>query len=63
MSKERFDHLVNLVKRIQKDTVSRKAIPAEEMLVMTLRYLAARCSQQTLSSHSVLGVLPCARLS
>ena len=65
MSKERFDHLLNLVRRrIQKkDTVFRKAITAEERLVMTLRYLATGCSQQTLSYAFRVGRASVSRLS
>lgn len=50
MSKERFDHLLSLVrdKITKKDTRLRKAITAEERLVITLRYLASGKSQQDL---------------
>ena len=50
MSKERFDHLLNLVrdKITKKDTRMREAISAEERLVITLRYLASGMSQQDL---------------
>ena len=51
MSKERFDHLLELVrdKITKKDTYyTRKAIISEERLVITLRYLASGMSQQDL---------------
>lgn len=50
MSKERFDHLLDLVKDkiSKKNTNMREAITAEERLVITLRYLSAGMSQQTL---------------
>ena len=50
-SKERFDHLLELVrdKITKNDTYMRKAITAEERLVITLRYLlASSMSQQDL---------------
>ena len=42
MSKERFDHLLSLVREkiTKKDTKMREAITAEERLIITLRYLA-----------------------
>ena len=42
MSKERFDHLLSLIREdiTKKDTPMRKAISAEERLVITLRYLS-----------------------
>eukprot|EP00112_Aurelia_sp_Birch-Aquarium-sp1_P024049 Seg7421.1 transcript_id=Seg7421.1/GoldUCD/mRNA.D3Y31 product="Protein ANTAGONIST OF LIKE HETEROCHROMATIN PROTEIN 1" protein_id=Seg7421.1/GoldUCD/D3Y31 len=51
MSKERFDHLFSLLEeRIKKqNTRLRKAVSPRERLVITLRYLATGCSQQTLS--------------
>eukprot|EP00794_Sanderia_malayensis_P007639 gene7639-8480_t len=51
MSKERFDHLFSLLETeiTKRDTKFRKAIPARARLVVTLRYLATGCSQQTLS--------------
>ena len=52
MSKERFDHLLEMIRdRItKKDTTLREAISvsAEERLVITLRYLASGMSQQDL---------------
>ena len=50
MSKERFDHLLELIREkiTKKDTVLRKAISAEERLVITIRYLASGMSQQDL---------------
>ena len=50
MSKERFDHLLGLVREkiTKKDTQMRDAITAEERLVITLRYLSSGMSQQDL---------------
>ena len=50
MSKERFDHLLSLVREkiTKKDTRLREAITAEERLVITLRYLSAGMLQQDL---------------
>ena len=50
MSKERFDHLLNMVREkiTKKNTRMREAISAEERLVITLRYLASGMSQQDL---------------
>ena len=55
MSKERFDHLLELVrdKITKKDTYyTRKAIISEERLVITLRYLASGMSQQDCTTAS-----------
>ena len=51
MSKERFDHLLSLIREdiMKKDTPMRKAISAEERLVITLRYLSAGHSHRSLS--------------
>ena len=51
MSKERFDHLLSLIRAdiTKKDTPMRKAISAEERLVITLRYLSAGHSHRSLS--------------
>ena len=51
MSKERFDHLFNLVEPLvaKKDTRFRQGILARKRLTITLRYLATGCYQQTLS--------------
>ena len=53
MSKERFNHLLSLVrdKITKKNTKMREAIAAEERLVITIRYLSAGMSQQTLSHY------------
>ena len=51
MSKERFDHLLGLLREkkiTKKDTVLREAITAEERLAITLRYLTSGISQQDL---------------
>ena len=50
MSKERFDHLLSLVREkiTKKNTILREAITAEERLVITLRYLSSGMSQQDL---------------
>ena len=50
MTKERFDHLLSLVREkiTKKDTRLREAITAEERLVITLRYLSSGMSQQDL---------------
>ena len=57
MSKERFDHLLNLLREkiTKKDTKLREAITAEERLVITLRYLSAGMSQQTLCYNFRIG--------
>ena len=57
MSKERFDHLLSLVKEriTKKDTNMREAITAKERLVITLRYLSAGMSQQTLCYNFRVG--------
>ena len=57
MSKERYDHLLGLIckKITKKDTVMREAITAEERLVITLRYLSAGMSQQTLCYNFRIG--------
>ena len=51
MSKERFDHLHLLVQpHIRKqDANFRKSVSSKERLIITLRYLATGCSQQSLS--------------
>ena len=51
MSKERFDHLLCLIREkiIKKDTSFRTAISAEERLVIALRYLSDGMSQHPLS--------------
>ena len=50
MSKERFDHLLSLVREkiTKKNTIMREAISAEERLVITIRYLSSGMSQQDL---------------
>lgn len=57
MSKERFDHLLWLVSPLitKQDTRFRKAIPANERLALTLRYLASGESQVSLSFQFRLG--------
>ena len=57
MSKERFDHLLSLIREkiTKKDTPMRKPISAEERLIITLRYLSAGMSQQTLSYNFRVG--------
>ena len=57
MSKEWFDHLLSLIREeiTKKDTSMRKPISAEERLVITLRYLSAGMSQQTLSYNFRVG--------
>ena len=57
MSKERFDHLLSLIREkiAKKDTSMRKPISAEERLIITLRYLSAGMSQQTLSYNFRVG--------
>ena len=51
MSPERFEHLLQLTghKLSKKDTRFRKAIPAAERLVLTLRFMASGDSQKSLS--------------
>ena len=51
MSKERYDHLHELVQPLitKKDTHFRKSISSQERLIITLRYLSTGCSQQSLS--------------
>ena len=51
MSPDRFHHLLGLVqeKISKKDTKFRKAISAEERLIITLRFLATGETQQSLS--------------
>ena len=56
MSKERFDHLLSLIRdKMTKDTQLRDAITAEERLVITLRYLASGMSQQDLCYNFRVG--------
>ena len=57
MSKERFDHLLGLLheKITKRDTYMREGISAEERLVITLRYLSAGMSQQTLCDNFRVG--------
>ena len=57
MSKERFDHLLSLVREkiTEKDTRLREAITAEERLVITLRYLSAGMSRQDLCYNFRVG--------
>ena len=57
MSKERFDHLLSIIRDeiTKKDTPMRKAISAEERLIITLRFLSAGMSQQTLRYNFRVG--------
>ena len=57
MSKERFDHLLGLVrdKITKKQTNFREPISAEERLVITLRYLSAGMSQLDLCFNFRVG--------
>ena len=57
MSKERFDHLLGLLrdKITKEDTRLREAITAEERLVIALRYLSAGMSQQDLCYNFRVG--------
>ena len=57
MSKERFDHLLSLIREkiTKKDTSMCKPISAEERLIIMLRYLSAEMSQQTLSYNFRVG--------
>ena len=50
MSKERFDHLLSMIREkiTKKNTRMLESISAEERLVITLRYLASGMSQQDL---------------
>lgn len=57
MSPDRFQHLLSLVEgRIAKEhTDFRKSIPAEERLVLTLRFLATGETQQSLTLSFRMG--------
>ena len=57
MSKERFDHLLSLLRKqiAKKDTRLREAVSAEERLVITLRYLSQGMSQVTLCYNFRVG--------
>ena len=57
MSKERFDHLLSLVrdKITKKNTRMREAVTPEERLVITIRYLATGMAQQTLCYNFRIG--------
>ena len=57
MSPDRFEHLLSLVASLisKQTTRFRKPIPAEQRLVVTLRYLATGETQQSLSFGYQIG--------
>ena len=58
MSPQRFDHLLSLVGPLVKrqDTRYREAIPPDERLAITLRYLVTGDSMQTISFSYCVGL-------
>ena len=57
MSPERFEHLLSLVGPLimKEDTNFRKAIPASERLMLTLRFLVSGDSQRSMSYMFLMG--------
>ncbi|XP_029343761.1 uncharacterized protein LOC115033804 [Acyrthosiphon pisum] len=57
MSKSNFDNLVHIVgpKIFKKDTNFRIAVPVEERILITLRFLATGCNFRALAQHFMRG--------